>query len=575
MKCALVWLPFNDPSMPPLGIANMVGYLRGRNYKVDPFDINVELYAKIKTFFKAVPEKLLTVHRGWCFDQAYQSTAAALAFPEIIPEPGPLQRIELPIFHLLKKCLYDFANEITDQYGIVGISVTNVSVLPAIALSRIIKKTSPDTQIIWGGPTVNDKNSRRELERLDDVDLFIQGPGEKIIEAILEKSLDENKLIHNKWYDQDDSQYGFESNPDFSFFQLKKYDNLSLPVQTTLGCPWGKCSFCVEPAIKREFVARPVQDVKRYLTVLQDKYPGVSLYFVDNCLNANSNRLRDICQVFHRNSSVSWTCMVRTPELSEQLLSEMKAAGCSKIFIGLESLSARILKAMNKGCSPLDHLRAFRLARETNIALEGNFMIGFPTEEPGDIIETIAIIKRYTHLWRHCRFWISPFTVTPGSKIFVNPASYNIEVYKTGNETNMLPDAVSMFVPVWSNHWGVKKQNEEIVLEMCRLNYELESLLDLVQTRDLPKQYFQYENNKIFVFSENESRTELIKIKLTKIQAEIVSSCLDILTKKMVCIKLGIGYDMLDSVLEEMEAKGWVAVLEDKIVTTIPYNTCH
>lgn len=185
MKCALVWLPFNDPSMPPLGIASLVGHLRARGYNVDPIDLNIDLYSRIKAFFRKQPEKLSSVFQRWSYDSSFQQAASALAFPDYIREVSYPHWERLHAVQFLKDCLLSATEFLISEYKVIGLSVTNTSFMAAVALTRLLKERAPKILTIWGGPSVHSDNSFNKLLRLKSVDLFINGKGEKPMEKVL------------------------------------------------------------------------------------------------------------------------------------------------------------------------------------------------------------------------------------------------------------------------------------------------------------------------------------------------------------------------------------------------------
>lgn len=358
---------------------------------------------------------------------------------------------------------------------------------------------------------------------------------------------------------------------DFSSFPLDLYDRLHLPIQTASGCSWSCCAFCSEPTLSKEYTSRHFDEVLAQIIYLQQTHKKASYYFVDNNLNADSKRLTAICRHLAKDRTSLWTCMVRSKDLTEPLLRDMKSSGCRNIFVGLESLSDNTLKAMNKGCTKLDHLRAFRLAQEVGISLEGNFMIGFPAETPEDIKETIKTIQCYDHLWRSCRFWTSSFAATPGSKIYNNPEKYGIRIHDWGDETENIPETICGYVPIWHYHWSHIEEDKKSSLEKCRLYHKLESIVHLIQEYDLPRQYYREDLQGISIFSEIKGRTDIIKTCLTKLQSRIFKSCMDIRLQDELLQMISIEPDKLISILFDMEQRGWIAISNNKIVTTVPY----
>jgi len=113
-------------------------------------------------------------------------------------------------------------------------------------------------------------------------------------------------------------------------------------------------------------------------------------------------------------NKITWSCLTRADLIDEDVISVMKAAGCTKVDIGIESGNERIQKIINKGIV-LDDLRnVSRILRKNGIFWTGFFMMGFPTETKGEILETLAFMKEIKPSWAY----LSVFTPYPGTNLY-------------------------------------------------------------------------------------------------------------------------------------------------------------
>jgi len=587
MNCALVWLPFNEHTMPPLGIANLVGFLRKNGKKAEAVDLNIALFDRFRSLYRSHSSFADDESLPWSENTLFQQAAAERAFPERVRPIAYPQWKHLHVPWVIEDFLRFSSERLAGRYGLVGISVTNVSFFMAVALSRMLKRSSEDLLLVWGGPSIRPDQSLGPFRDLDFVDLFVYGAGERPLNEILERLSGQGGVKPEGlqgipgtiWKNGCDlrvearprSEGPEASQPDFSDFPLASYEELRLPVRTAAGCAWSKCAFCAEPGMLESYLPRPLEDVAGELQLSVKKQGRVPYFFVDNCLNVDPERLHRLCGELRSIGDLSWTCMVRSRGLDEELMRAMHAAGCRGLFIGLESFSDEVLCAMNKGCTRLDHLKAFRLARETGIPMMGNFLIAFPTEKASDIRETILILKRYTHLWIGCRFWLSPFSVTPGSRVHENPGEYGVRVLEWSDETRDLPGALSDCVPAWNLNWLPVQETSPAAIEKCGLYRELERILDIVHTRELPDQFVVEGTNGLSVHSENESRTKTTEVCLSDGEAGILRFCRDIREMEALRREARMEMGSLEKELSEMENRGWVAVSGTQVLTTVPW----
>ena len=80
-------------------------------------------------------------------------------------------------------------------------------------------------------------------------------------------------------------------------------------------------------------------------------------------------------------------------QVDEELLGLMRAAGCIRLYVGLESASDAILSYYKKGFTVEDAKRGVGLIRQAGIRVFGFFIIGAPEETEETIKKTIRLSK--------------------------------------------------------------------------------------------------------------------------------------------------------------------------------------
>jgi len=162
------------------------------------------------------------------------------------------------------------------------------------------------------------------------------------------------------------------------------------------GCPY-RCTFCLWPGtmVGRDFRARRPQSVVDEMEHLVKKYGVDDIYFDDDTMTIDRERLLEICRLIQeRDLKVHWIAMGRVDTVDEELLRAMRNAGCDNIYLGVESGSQEILKRLKKGIQLSQVERAFQVARKVGIKTQAFFMLGGPGETKETLKETIDFAVR-------------------------------------------------------------------------------------------------------------------------------------------------------------------------------------
>jgi len=166
-------------------------------------------------------------------------------------------------------------------------------------------------------------------------------------------------------------------------------------ITSSRGCPFG-CVFCLWPRIMygRRYRTRSPENVVDEVEHVVKKHGVDEIYFDDDCFALDKKRAMVICKdIQDRGITVKWMSQCRVDNVDEELLREMKKAGCHYIKYGVESGSQKMLKMMKKGITLEDAKKAFIATRKIGIKTQAFFLIGLPWETDDTVRETIEFAK--------------------------------------------------------------------------------------------------------------------------------------------------------------------------------------
>ena len=283
----------------------------------------------------------------------------------------------------------------------VGFSMFTAN-LPTVALlARRIKQCSPNIRSVVGGPHVT-LSCESVLSSAPAFDFAIRGEGEKSLPRLIKGEAFNhiNGLIY-----RDGGR--IIVNPETRF--IMDLDQLPFPVRnrffpqgqqiethyviTSRGCP-NQCAFCASPVIwKRKVRFRSVDNIMAELDFMAEEgyrriqFQDDTFTFRKRQVMALMRRMREARFGF------TWTCDTRLNCLDEKILEAMKAAGCVRVKVGVESGNPEILRLINKDITPELVMEKTALIKSLGMSLTAYFMIGFPGETDAQAMDTIALAK--------------------------------------------------------------------------------------------------------------------------------------------------------------------------------------
>lgn len=337
------------------------------------------------------------------------------------------------------------ASILGDQPDLIGISITATSqIVPGLTLCRLIKEAAPDIHLTIGGSIFTRlvDNLRRCPSLFDITDDIVVFEGETALLELVNQMAGKQDFskVPNLIYRQNGkitvNQPFYSENinqlpaPNYDGFPLDRYlsPDPVLPVQFSRGCYYKDCAFCALTLDHQNFRQKDPGKTVEDLEWLKQRYGAQFFFFTDECF-ALSPTKRLCQQIVERNLNVQWTCEMRFEKnLTRDLLSLMKDAGCLKIVFGLESFNQRVMDFMKKGIKQESVRRITVDCVELGIAVHCYIIVGFPTEREEEALETMNFIVENTRLHDSFGFSCQPclFDLEKEAPIMSDPGGYGI-----------------------------------------------------------------------------------------------------------------------------------------------------
>lgn len=292
---------------------------------------------------------------------------------------------------------------------LVGFTAYTIQIKSAAFIAKQIKKRYPGLAVCVGGVHAT-VTPRETLEEFESFDFAVCGEAELLLPELLER-LDRGTSLSGvpgvvTRETQDFSRQAIQNLDELPFpawedFDLSDYPgcyphrtNLELPMTTSRGCPYS-CVFCVRAfGQRRRF--RSVQSVLGEIERNVEDFGCESICFVDETFMFDLKWCNELFeQMIKRglNRKITWSCSTRVNNVSPELFSLMRKAGCYYVFFGLESGDDAILKTIKKRIT-IDQIRkAVRWAKEAGLVCVGSFIIGLPGETGETVNKNIELAK--------------------------------------------------------------------------------------------------------------------------------------------------------------------------------------
>lgn len=349
---------------------------------------------------------------------------------------------------------------------------------------KIARKLNPDALIVCGGGFIT-YMADKVMTFCKEIDIAGIGEGEETWKEILrtyEKGNGKWKNAKGFWndvkgicYREDEKMIFTEPRPlisnlddipypAFDLIDMDEYFKYSgamwfngswkskrrINMVTERGCP-RQCTFCTHNGMNRwdqkallgneklkqmdkEFGFQAVvrqfspKYVVEHTKMLYEKYNIDYICLLDENQTANPKHVHKLCDLWIKeglHKKIQLGTGGDAPSITKEIVKHMKEAGFSFISIGGESGSDRILRDdIGKGVTSAHNQEAVDILKAGGISPVMTFMVGNPTENINDVLETVAFFIKNNAT-------IDPFICTPypGTKLFMDYEDFILEQY--------------------------------------------------------------------------------------------------------------------------------------------------
>jgi anaerobic magnesium-protoporphyrin IX monomethyl ester cyclase len=294
---------------------------------------------------------------------------------------------------------------------VLGITVTSDMYPSALKIAHIAKKILPKCKIIVGG--VHATLRYQTVIKNKDIDFVVRGEGEETLIELV-KVLESKKktyarikglsfkigkkVVHNldRPFIEDINKLPLPARDCVLFPELYRASDMNLIIASR-GCPF-RCTFCSSSQFwKHRYRTRYVDSIVRELEYVINTYDIKHFRFWDDIFTSNKEELIKLCKEIIRrkiHKKVHWNCLTRINSLDAERLYWLKKAGCTKICLGIESGSDKILESMNKNLTVKQTMNRVKQIRKAGFILHAYIIIGMPDELETDIFATMSLMKK-------------------------------------------------------------------------------------------------------------------------------------------------------------------------------------
>jgi anaerobic magnesium-protoporphyrin IX monomethyl ester cyclase len=174
---------------------------------------------------------------------------------------------------------------------------------------------------------------------------------------------------------------------------LSAHGHFSANIVASRGCPY-RCNWCAKPISGNKFQIRPARSVAAEIRELKEMYGVRHLWFGDDVFALNHHWVEEFAnEVEALRCALPFKIQSRADLMTHTTVTALKRAGCTEVWMGVESGSQKILNAMDKGLRISDVITARSRLADEGIRACFFLQFGYPGETWEDIQQTIALVR--------------------------------------------------------------------------------------------------------------------------------------------------------------------------------------
>lgn len=444
IQIQLVFSPVCNHQYPQVGIAILKAYLEQRGgCRVHAFDANAEF---MEDYVVARMDRAAAdLSRG---SQLSADKAFALyqESKRVFASDAPKDRLRLGwARNVGDRVLPEIRRR---QPPLVGISVVYpTQMLYALLLGRAIKAAMPQVHVVLGGPQIS--LFHRHYTSLPNVtaafDSLMIGQGEEglhrlVLAVVGGENLagvpglvsfdNEKQPRYNPAFENRDTVALVR--PDYSDFSLGKYPIPTLLYRASIGCYYGKCSFCSFAETDNRTSEKEVVDD---LLALYQQTGWPNVFFVDDAIHPRF-AVKLAGELLNRGiTNLRWAAFARLERaFTAETCRLLRKSGLNALILGLESASDELLTLMNKGVTLAGAEATLANLMQAAILPFLEILIGYPLETRAMAELTLDWLARHKGKL-YFRPLLHPFGLL-ASPILNRPEAFGINSLDLTNPTH-------------------------------------------------------------------------------------------------------------------------------------------
>jgi len=345
-----------------------------------------------------------------------------------------------------------------DEPEFLGLSLYLWNVERSLHLAREVKRRSPRTTILIGGPEVSPDNPL--VLGQGGFDVAVTGEAEQLFGPLMRRLLAGGSravagLSGVAVRDRDGSGLGPFAPQGTAAFALTDFPSPYLegflPVdprrstyaETVRGCK-SHCTFCFYPRSSNVLRSLDVDASARLVASLKDR-GAREVVFLDPTFNHRPGfePLLDALAGVNADRGVSFFAEVRAEGLTPSHAAKLARAGFTKLEIGLQSVNTETLKRVRRGGSPTRVAEAAKMLHDEGISLLVDLIIGLPGDTPDDVARGVDFLLEHG-LGDEAQ--VFPLSLLPGTAMRATAASDGVTFdpappYRVRRTATMTEDA--------------------------------------------------------------------------------------------------------------------------------------
>lgn len=174
----------------------------------------------------------------------------------------------------------------------------------------------------------------------------------------------------------------------------QKHGTSAISINTMRGCPYS-CKWCSRAVYGQSYRRRSAKHVVDEMQWINQHYKVDSIWFVDDVFTVSHKWLNEFRKELElRNLQIPYECITRADRMSEEVIDELKASGCFRVWIGAESGSQKVIDLMDRRVDVTQVRNMIKQSQQKGIQAGTFIMLGYPGETQADIKETVKHLKQ-------------------------------------------------------------------------------------------------------------------------------------------------------------------------------------